>query len=59
MFFFKSPKLESEIKEKRSIGSPKIGGPVVPIFISCDPHRDTVEVVREYLKGDQSLIYFN
>ncbi|CAJ0745073.1 16430_t:CDS:2 [Entrophospora sp. SA101] len=31
---------------------PELKGIVItPIFISCDPHRDTVEVVREYLKG--------
>ncbi|CAJ0875210.1 10257_t:CDS:2 [Entrophospora sp. SA101] len=30
---------------------PELKGIVItPIFISCDPHRDTVEVVREYLK---------
>jgi len=114
IFYFKSEKKKilqkknNEVKENKSIGSPKIGGPfelvnrdgkivtdkdflgrfilvyfgfthcpdvcpeeldkitevtdsikndpelkgniVTPIFISCDPHRDTVEVVREYLK---------
>ncbi|CAG8493598.1 1810_t:CDS:2 [Acaulospora colombiana] len=28
----------------------KFGNLITPIFISCDPHRDTHEVVREYLK---------
>jgi cytochrome oxidase Cu insertion factor (SCO1/SenC/PrrC family) len=26
-------------------------GQVVPLFISIDPKRDTVEVVKEYVKG--------
>lgn len=25
---------------------------IVPVFISVDPERDTVEQVREYVKGD-------
>lgn len=29
----------------------KSGIEVVPIFISVDPERDTVEQVREYVKG--------
>ncbi|CAG8454073.1 9763_t:CDS:2 [Paraglomus brasilianum] len=28
----------------------EVGKVIVPIFISCDPQRDTVEAVREYLK---------
>lgn len=29
----------------------KSGIEVVPVFISVDPERDTVEQVREYVKG--------
>lgn len=29
----------------------KSGLEVVPVFISVDPERDTVEQVREYVKG--------
>lgn len=29
----------------------KAGIKIVPIFISVDPERDTVEQVREYVKG--------
>lgn len=34
----------------------KSGLEVVPVFISVDPERDTVEQVREYVKG---RIYMN
>jgi protein SCO1/2 len=29
----------------------KAGIDIVPVFISVDPERDTVEQVREYVKG--------
>lgn len=29
----------------------KAGFEIVPVFISVDPERDTVEQVREYVKG--------
>lgn len=29
----------------------KAGIEIVPVFISVDPERDTVEQVREYVKG--------
>lgn len=29
----------------------KTGLDIVPVFISVDPERDTVEQVREYVKG--------
>lgn len=29
----------------------KAGLEIVPVFISVDPERDTVEQVREYVKG--------
>jgi len=29
----------------------KVGLQVLPVFISIDPERDTVEQIREYLKG--------
>lgn len=29
----------------------KIGVDIVPVFISVDPERDTVEQVHEYVKG--------
>lgn len=29
----------------------KAGFDIVPVFISVDPERDTVEQVREYVKG--------
>ena len=29
----------------------KAGFEVVPVFITVDPERDTVEQVREYVKG--------
>ena len=29
----------------------KAGIKIVPVFISVDPERDTVEQVREYVKG--------
>ncbi|KAL1924718.1 uncharacterized protein VTP21DRAFT_4372 [Calcarisporiella thermophila] len=31
-------------------GDPKLGNVITPIFISCDPKRDTVEVVKEYVQ---------
>jgi hypothetical protein len=30
----------------------KEGLQVLPVFISIDPERDTVEQIREYLKGE-------
>ena len=36
----------------------KAGMEVVPVFISVDPERDTVEQVREYVKGILLLTCF-
>lgn len=33
-------------------GAEKRGIEIVPVFISVDPERDTVEQVHEYVKGD-------
>lgn len=31
-------------------------GPIMqPVFISCDPARDTPEQIRDYVQGDHSL----
>jgi protein SCO1/2 len=30
---------------------PKFKDTVTPVFITCDPQRDTVERVREYVEG--------
>ena len=27
-----------------------LGNEVVPIFVSCDPKRDSIKAIREYLK---------
>ena len=32
---------------------PEIGDVITPIFITCDPQRDTVAEVNEYVKGNQ------
>ncbi|KAF0395033.1 SCO1 protein [Gigaspora margarita] len=43
--------LDKMSKVTENINSdPKLGKIMTPIFISCDPHRDTYEVVKEYLK---------
>lgn len=31
---------------------PEIGDVITPIFITCDPQRDTVAEVNEYVKGN-------
>lgn len=36
----------------------KAGIEIVPVFISVDPERDTVEQVREYVKGACIISYF-
>ena len=30
---------------------------IVPVFISVDPERDTVEQVREYVKGAWAILH--
>ncbi len=30
----------------------KVGEQIVPVFITIDPERDTVEQIREYLRGN-------
>ena len=27
--------------------------PFVPVFVTCDPERDTYEVIKSYLKGNR------
>jgi cytochrome oxidase Cu insertion factor (SCO1/SenC/PrrC family) len=34
---------------------PEIGNVITPIFITCDPLRDTVAEVKDYVKGWFSL----
>jgi cytochrome oxidase Cu insertion factor (SCO1/SenC/PrrC family) len=38
----------------RAAKNPK-NPPVVPVFITCDPHRDSVTAMAEYIKGASSL----
>lgn len=37
---------------KRTNVKEGIKGELVPVFISCDPERDTPEVLKTYLKGN-------
>lgn len=34
----------------------KAGIEIAPVFISVDPERDTVEQVREYVKGARTVL---
>ena len=42
------PKL---LEERKRSSEKKYGDKVQPIFISCDPARDTDEALRKYLAG--------
>jgi SCO1/SenC len=35
-------------KVEKTVGASSL----VPLFISCDPKRDSIESLQEYLKGD-------
>lgn len=39
-------------KDKLSMTEAKTAAPITPIFITCDPRRDTVEQVAAYIKGN-------
>lgn len=36
---------------KRDKGKEGIEGDLVPVFVTCDPERDTPEIIKNYLKG--------
>ncbi len=33
-------------------------GELVPLFVSCDPKRDSLQVIKNYLKGKIEVIYW-
>ncbi|KAJ3400478.1 Cu-binding protein, partial [Chytridiales sp. JEL 0842] len=42
--------LEKMAKVVDSLKEKERGGKVVPIFVSCDPKRDSLKAIKEYLK---------
>lgn len=44
---------------KRDKAKMGIEGEVVPVFVTCDPERDTPEIIKNYLKGKISLVKKN
>lgn len=43
---------------KLAVDSEKPKTPIVPMFISIDPDRDTVDVVSKYVKGLYNFFVF-
>ena len=46
-----SPGMSKLLEEHEPLSEKKYGDKVQPIFISCDPARDTDEALRKYLAG--------